>query len=252
MNNIPLIFYAILGAAIGSFLNVVIDRLPDKRSIVSPPSHCDHCERKLNLLELIPVFSYLILGGKCRTCQERIPLRNLFVEILTSGAFLLILLKYGQSWQTLLYSLYTSLLILMGSIDLEHQKIPNILVYPAIGIGLIMIPLLHLSTPWIMLAGGLLGFGVLFLIAVIAPGAMGMGDVKLVLFLGIILGFPEIVLALFLAFVSGGLAAGILLALKKLGKKDTIAFGPFIALAGFITLLYGSQILDWWLRRVGG
>jgi prepilin signal peptidase PulO-like enzyme (type II secretory pathway) len=252
MNNIPLIFYAILGAAIGSFLNVVIDRLPDKRSIISPPSHCDHCDRKLNILELIPVFSYLILGGKCRSCKERIPLRNLFVEVLTSGAFLLIWFKYGQSWQTLLYSLYASLLILMGSIDLEHQKIPNILVYPAIGIGLIMIPLLHLSTPWMMLAGGLLGFGVLFLIAVIAPGAMGMGDVKLVLFLGIILGFPDIVLTLFLAFVTGGLIAGFLLALKKLGKKDTIAFGPFLALAGIITLLYGSQILDWWLRRVGG
>jgi leader peptidase (prepilin peptidase)/N-methyltransferase len=252
MNIIQLIFYAIFGAAIGSFLNVVIDRLPEKRSIVSPPSHCDHCERKLNLLELIPILSYLILAGKCRTCKERIPLRNLFVEILTSVAFFLIWLQYDLSWQTLIYSIYVSLLILMGSIDLEHQKIPNILVYPAIGIGLVMIPLLHLSTPWMMLAGGILGFGVLFLIAVIAPGAMGMGDVKLVLFLGIILGFPEIVLTLFLAFVIGGLVAGILLALKKLGKKDTIAFGPFLALAGFITLLYGSQILDWWLRRIGG
>ena len=90
------------------------------------------------------------------------------------------------------------------------------------------------------------------LIALVAPGAMGMGDVKLVLFLGLIMGFPGIVITLFLAFVSGGLIAAILLALKKIGKKDSIAFGPYLALAGITTLLYGTQILEWYLRRVGG
>ena len=97
-----------------------------------------------------------------------------------------------------------------------------------------------------------MGFGVLFLIALVAPGAMGMGDVKLILFLGFIIGFPGIVLTLFLAMISGGMIAGILLALKKIGKKDSIAFGPYLALAGIITLLYGTQFLEWYLRRVGG
>ena len=103
-----------------------------------------------------------------------------------------------------------------------------------------------------MFLGGALGFGVLLLISLVAPGAMGMGDVKLVLFLGFIIGFPGIIITLFLAFVLGGLVAGILLALKKIGKKDSIAFGPFLAFAGIITMLYGTQILEWYLRRIGG
>ncbi len=252
MNTSIPIFISLLGAVVGSFLNVVIDRLPNNRSIVTPPSHCDHCQKKLSLLELVPIFSYLLLRGRCRKCNEKIPLRVLVVELGTSLVFLLTWFKFGQSWETALYCLYGAVLIVLGGIDLEHQKIPNILIYPAIGLGLIMIPLLHTNNIWMMLAGGLLGFGVFFLIAVLAPGAMGMGDVKLVLFLGFVLGFPEIVLALFLAFVSGGLLAGILLAIKKIGKKDTIAFGPFLGLAGFVTLLYGSQILSWWLGRLSG
>jgi leader peptidase (prepilin peptidase)/N-methyltransferase len=252
MNNINLIFYSLLGAAIGSFLNVVIDRLPDKQSVISPPSHCDHCQRNLTVLELIPVLSFLFLLGRCRTCREKIPPRNLIVEIGTGLLFFLTWHQYGQSWQTALFSLYGCSLMMMGGIDYEKQMIPNLLVFPSIGLALIMIPVFHLSNPWMMLAGGLLGFGALFLIAVIAPGAMGMGDVKLAIFLGLILGFPEIVLALFLAFVIGGLISGLLLALNKLGKKDTIAFGPFLGLGGFIALLYGTQILEWWLRRLGG
>ena len=250
MNIISPVFVTLLGTAVGSFLNVVIDRLPTQKSIVTPSSHCDHCKKKLSLLELVPIISYLVLRGRCRNCSEKIPLRVLIVEFGTSTLFLLTWLRFGQSWVTALYCLYGSVLIVLGGIDLEYQKIPNILIYPAIGLGLIMIPLLHTDNIWMMLAGGLLGFGVLFLIAVFAPGAMGMGDVKLVLFLGFVLGFPEIVLALFLAFVSGGLLAGILLALKKIGKKDTIAFGPYLGLAGFVTLLYGSQILSWWLGRL--
>jgi leader peptidase (prepilin peptidase)/N-methyltransferase len=252
MNTIYLIFYTLLGAAIGSFLNVVIDRLPANQSLVQPPSHCDHCQRRLSILELIPIFSYIFLKGRCRTCQEKISPRILMVEIGTSLLFFLIWWRYGQSWQTVLYSLYGCSLILMGGIDFESQTIPNLLVFPSIGLALVMIPVFHLNMPWMMLAGGLLGFGVLFLIAVLAPGAMGMGDVKLVIFLGLILGFPEIVLGLFLAFVIGGLIAGILLANKKIGKKDTIAFGPFLGLGGFFTLLYGTQILEWWIRRLGG
>ena len=242
--------YSILGIVIGSFLNVCIDRLPSGSSIIKPPSQCSHCKRRLSVLELIPVLSYILLRGRCRTCNEKIPLRVLVVEIGTGVLFLLIWYRFGQSWTTLLYSFYSVLLVVIGFIDLEQQRILNILIYPAIGVGLLMIPILHSNTPWMVLAGGLLGFGVLFLIAFLAPGAMGMGDVKLTIFLGIILGFPIIVIALFLAFVSGGLVAGALLVLKKIKRKDTIAFGPYLALAGFITLLYGNQIFEWWLRRL--
>ena len=245
------LFFTLLGLAVGSFLNVVIDRVPNQGSIISPPSQCDQCQRRLTALELIPILSYIVLRGRCRTCGVKIPFRVLVVEVAAGVVFLLTWLRFGQSWETLLYSLYGSVLIVLGAIDLEHKKIPNLIIYPLIGISLLMIPILHLDTPWTMLGGGLLGFGVLFLLAVLAPGAMGMGDVKLVLFLGFAVGFPEIVLVLFLAFVFGGLIAGILLVLKKIGKKDQIAFGPFLGLAGFTTMLYGSQILEWWIRRLG-
>lgn len=240
--------YSLFGVVIGSFLNVCVDRLPESRSIVSPPSHCPQCKRRLSILELIPVLSYIFLRGRCRSCGEKIPPRILAVELGTGIMFFLIWIRFGQSWDTVLISLFGSLLLVIGLIDLEHQKILNILIYPAIGIGLLLIPVTHLATPWTFLAGGALGFAVLFLIAVLSPGAMGMGDVKLTIFLGIIVGYPEIVIVLFLAFVSGGLIAGILLAFKKIKLKDRIAFGPYLALAGLITMLYGDQILSWWLR----
>jgi leader peptidase (prepilin peptidase)/N-methyltransferase len=244
-------FYGILGAAMGSFLNVCIDRLPEKQSLIAPPSFCPACQRTLKAWELIPVFSYFLLRGKCRTCGERIPVRIPLVELGTGILFALIYQQAGDTLTTLVYSLYVSLLIVIGLIDLEHQIVPNVLIYPAIGLGLAAVPLLHLSNPFPWLLGGLAGFGALFLIAVLAPGAMGMGDVKLVIFIGLINGFPEVLLALFFAFVTGGLAAGILLLLNKIHRKDTIAFGPYLALGGMITLLYGDWILNWWLRRIG-
>ena len=242
--------YSLFGVVIGSFLNVCVDRLPESRSIVSPPSHCPQCKRRLSILELIPVLSYIFLRGRCRSCGEKIPPRILAVELGTGIMFFLIWIRFGQSWDTVLISLFGSLLLVIGLIDLEHQKILNILIYPAICFGLLLIPVTHLATPWTFLAGGALGFAVLFLIAVLSPGAMGMGDVKLTIFLGIIVGYPEIVIVLFLAFVSGGLIAGILLAFKKIKRKDRIAFGPYLALAGLITMLYGDQILSWWLRSI--
>ncbi len=252
MNIIQTIFYTLLGVSFGSFFNVLIDRLPEGKSILSPPSHCDACQRRLSGLELIPIASYIFLKGRCRTCQEKISTRSLIVEILTGVLFLLTWIRFGLSWETALYTFYGCVLIIIGGIDLENQKILNVMIYPAIAISLIMIPLLHSDQLWMMLLGGAVGFGVLLLISLIAPGAMGMGDVKLVLFLGFIIGFPQIVITLFLAFVLGGLVAGVLLALKKIGKKDSIAFGPFLALAGIITMLYGTQILEWYLRRLGG
>ncbi|MCD6424332.1 MAG: prepilin peptidase [Anaerolineales bacterium] len=252
MNIIQAVFYTLLGVSFGSFINVLIDRLPEGKSILSPPSHCEACQRRLSALELIPIFSFIFLKGRCRTCHEKISPRSVWIEVLTGSLFLLTWLRFGQSWETVLFTFYGCLLIIIGGIDLENQKILNVIIYPAIGLGLIMSAILHIDQLWMILLGGAVGFGVLLLISLIAPGAMGMGDVKLVLFLGFIIGYPKIIITLFLAFVLGGLVAGVLLALKKIGKKDSIAFGPFLALAGIITMLYGTHILEWYLRRLGG
>lgn len=244
--------YGILGAVIGSFLNVCIDRLPENQSIVKDPSHCPQCQRRIAAYDLVPVLSYLILRGRCRHCGEKIPLRVLLVELLTGIVFILIWARFGKSWETAVVSLYSCLLIVIAFIDLKHQKVLNILIIPSIVAGLILTTLTHFQDIWSYLLGGLVGFAVLFLIAVLVPGAMGMGDVKLILFLGFITGFPEVVLVLFLGFVLGGLIAGLLLLFKKINRKDSIAFGPFLALGGFITLLFGEGILEWWIRMVSG
>lgn len=249
---IYLLIYSLLGVVIGSFLNVCIDRLPGGQSIVHPPSHCPSCQRPLKAYELIPVLSYLILGGRCRTCGEKIPPRVFLVELGTGLLFALIWMRFGLSTETLLISLYSSLLIVMGVIDLEHQRILNVLVYPAIILGLLTIPLNSEGSFWLQLLGGGIGFGVLFLLAAVSPGAMGYGDVKLILFIGLIVGYPDILLVLFSSFVLGGTVAGFLLLTKQVSRKDPIAFGPYLALGGILTLLYGEAILTWWLRRIGG
>lgn len=249
--TLPAWTFGILGAVIGSFLNVCIDRLPEGKSILSPPSHCPHCRRRLEPLELIPVLSYLLLRGRCRTCGENIPPRVFGVELGTGLLFWLIGHNYGTSWTAFFLCTHASLLITMGVIDLEHQRVLNVLVFPAIAWGLISILFMHLGRPWPWLLGGVIGFTVLFLIALISSGAMGMGDVKLGLYIGLIVGVPEVTLTLFMAFIAGGLMASILLLLKKIGRKDPIAFGPYLALAGIVTLLYGDTILTWWLRRIG-
>jgi len=175
----------------------------------------------------------------------------MLVEAGTGILFSLVWGRFGPGWPTVLYLVYTALLILIAVIDIEHKQILNLLIYPAIGLALAAVPVLHAANPISYILGAGAGFLVLFLIAVISPGAMGMGDVKLIIFLGLITGFPEILLLLFIAFVTGGLIAGTLLALGKVSRKDPIAFGPYLALAGMTTLLYGETIFSWWLRRVG-
>ncbi len=246
----PAWVFGILGAVVGSFLNVCIDRLPHDKSLLSPPSHCPHCERRLQPYELIPILSFLFLKGRCRTCQTRIPLRILLVEVGTALLFWLAWHRAVTGWMALYFFVNISLLLTIGGIDLEHERVLNNLVYPGVIWGGIAIPLFHPTAPWNHLAGGGLGFVTLLLIALISSGAMGMGDVKLGLFMGLILGFPDVILAYLIAFITGGLIAGILLVLKKIGRKDTIAFGPFLATAGIITLLYGDLILRWWLRSI--
>lgn len=244
--------FGLLGMVIGSFLNVCIDRLPDGQSIVSPRSHCPSCQRPLQAYEMIPLVSYLVLGGRCRTCGEQIPLRVVLVELGTGLLFSLIWLRFGLSWEALFSSVYVSFLIPIALIDLKHQKILNVLSYPAILTAAAAALILHRESLGQYLLGAGVGFGVLFLLAAVSPGAMGFGDVKLILFLGLAVGFPRVMVVLFLAFVIGGAAAGILLLAGKVSRKDPIAFGPYLALAGVITLLYGNTIINWWLRRIGG
>jgi len=253
--EIVLIFlFAILGLAIGSFLNVCIDRLPRNESIVFPPSHCEGCQHKLAAKDLIPVFSYLRLRGRCRYCQASVPRRLFWVELATGLIFALLFWHYGLSAELGVMIFYACLFIVIFVIDLEQGLILNKVAYP----GMVVASLLALYPwPWLnesivmrvayAALGGGIGFGVFLLIALASRGGMGWGDVKLAALIGLAVGFPLVFLAIIMGAILGGIVAVALVIAKKRKRRQTIPFGPFLALAAMVTLLWGSNILSWYL-----
>jgi len=241
----------VLGISIGSFLNVCIYRIPRGGSLVSPAySACPACEHRLYPLDLIPLVSFLFLKGKCRYCQTQISYRYFFIELLTGLLFILAYWRFGLVPELLSHLLFIALLIAITFIDLEHQIIPNKINLFGFVSGIIVSLLTgHLSLLNIFF-GFLAAGGLLFLIALLSRGGMGGGDVKLGAVIGVFLGWPLALLALFISFILGGLGGIVLLALKKKGRKDMIPFGPFLALGSLITLFWGSQILAWYLQTL--
>ena len=254
MEIVLIILFAILGLVVGSFLNVCIDRLPQNKSIAYPPSHCESCQHKLAVKDLIPVFSYIRLRGHCRYCQASIPRRILWVELATAVIFALLCWHYGLSAQLGVMIFYASLLIIIFVIDLEHSLILNKVVYP----GMVAALLLALYPwPWFSESigmrvayaalGGAAGFAIFLLIAMVSRGGMGWGDVKLAALMGLAIGFPLVFVAIIMAAILGGIVAVALMIAKKRTRRQTIPFGPFLALAAMVTLLWGSNILNWYL-----
>jgi leader peptidase (prepilin peptidase)/N-methyltransferase len=253
------IFLGLAGLAVGSFLNVVIDRLPLRQSLMQPPSHCPACRRRLSVSDLIPVFSYLLLRGRCRTCNASIPMRILWVELATGVAFGLATWFLGLVPELAVVLFYFCVLLAIGVIDLEHGLILNALVYPAIIAAVAFSLAITLGDYKLSvvpeIASSAIGMGtgfvLFFLIAVLSRGGMGWGDVKMAAFMGAMLGFPSVIVAIFLAILSGGLSAVFLLVARLKGRKQTVPFGPFLAMGAFAALLWGQVIWDWYLRLFG-
>jgi len=246
--------FGLLGAVIGSFLNVCIDRLPEGRSLLGPPSHCDACQKRLGFLDLIPVFSYLLLRGRCRYCGARIPIRNFLVE---TGCALLTAFLYHYKGLTLesgVIALYSYIYIVIGLIDLKTGLILNRIVYPSLVLALVIAPFFvrggggYLSN----LVNALIGAGVglvALLIPVVATigRGMGIGDVKMAALIGLTTGFGEVLVAILGGIILGGLVAIFLLIFRLKKRKEAIPFGPFLAIGAIVTLIWGSQILHWYL-----
>ena len=246
-----IIVFGILGTAIGSFLNVVIDRLPAGKSLMYPPSGCDACQHRLSWLDLFPVFSYLFLRGRCRYCQAKIPQRVFWVELGTGLLTAFLFWHFGWKPMLALNIVYSSVLIALAIIDLKHQLILNKIVYPVAIVALIV----NFFTPSLFsvhnflfgLLGGAVGFLILFLPALIYNKGMGWGDVKMAGLIGLMTGFPNAIVAVFGGIILGGLTAIVLLLFKKKNRKQGIPFGPCLALATIITFLWGSNIIHWYL-----
>jgi leader peptidase (prepilin peptidase)/N-methyltransferase len=252
-----IVIFGILGAVIGSFLNVVIDRLPAGKSIAYPPSSCDACQHRLSWPDLFPVFSYLFLRGRCRYCKAKIPQRVFWVELGTG--LLTSYLFYRFGWTPILpvMIVYCSTLIAIGMIDLKEQLIFPAIVFPAALVALIVnffIPKLYSLHNLLF---GLIGaaFGSLFLLLafflsklILKKEGMGLGDVYMAAMMGLMVGFPNIIVALFGGIILGGLMAIFLVSSKRKSTKDVIPFGDFLAIGTIITLLWGTQIMHWYLH----
>ncbi|WP_242868875.1 prepilin peptidase [Desulfotomaculum copahuensis] len=236
-----------VGLAAGSFLNVCIHRLPRGESVVFPPSRCPHCGQRLAARDLVPLFSYLWLKGRCRYCGSGISPRYPLVEALTGVLFAVLYMRFGLNLLLFKYLFLTSVLIVLSFIDLEHYLIPDRIIIFALAGGVII----NLFTRDLTFLSVLLGLAApaafLLLLAVASRGGMGGGDIKLAAVTGLFLGWPLGLLAVFLGCLLGGLVGAVLLLSRIKGRKDAIPFGPFLACGAITTILGGQQILNWYL-----
>jgi len=241
----------IIGACIGSFLNVCIYRLPREQSVVYNPSHCPGCGRRLGVLDLVPLLSYVLLKGRCRYCNEKISARYPLVELITALFFVVAYQFWGWQWQTVAMWVFFAVLITASAIDYQHKIIPDEIIVAGFVLGLPLVFLAGSSK----LVDGLIGFfvaGLLFLIiAVVSKGGMGGGDIKLSALMGLFLGWPGIIVALFSSFLLGGLSSITLMALGLRGRKDVVPFGPYLALGGVVAAFCAEWIIRWYLGITG-
>lgn len=238
-----------LGAIIGSFLNVCIYRIPLGESISYPPSHCTNCNTRLKWYDLIPIFSYLILRGKCKYCKEKISLKYPSIEFLTAVVFLLTYINYGLSLYFIKYIILWCFLIVISIIDIEFQDVYAVTTIPGIIIGVIIATIenvIYFTPFWNYLLGGAIAGGIIALIVYIT-GGMGKGDIEIAALCGVFIGWKYSIIMIFLSFIIGAIIGVILIISKKRNRKDYIAFGPFIALSTLFTVFYGSHILNYYV-----
>ncbi len=242
---------ALLGLAVGSFLNVCIHRLPRDQSLNSPPSRCPSCEYRLRWFDNIPVLSYVLLGGRCRTCRTRISIRYPLVELITMVLFLVHGAVFG--WSALLVPrlAFGCAMVVLFAIDLEHQLLPNVITLPGIVVGLIASAVLP---PGIVdaLIGMLIGGGVLWLIGEAyfrysGHEGMGGGDVKMLAMIGAFLGWKLVLVTLVLSSIAGSVIGLLVIAIRKGGMKYALPYGTFLALGALVASLAGESIVNWYV-----
>jgi len=245
---------AVLGLLVGSFLNVVVHRVPRKESIVRPRSRCPACETEIKPRDNVPVISWLVLRGRCRHCSAPISGRYPAIELAMGVLFGLAGWRFGLTVELAAFAVLFAALVAITAIDIELRLVPKRIVWPAFGAGVVLLGgasavVGNLRLMADALGGALVAFSILFLIHLISPRGMGFGDVRLAALLGLFLGWlgpAHVGLGLFLGFVSGGLAGIAALALGR-SRKSALPFAPFLALGTVVAVLVGRPILDWYL-----
>jgi len=246
----------ILGALIGSFLNVCIFRLPRGESIVWPGSHCPMCTHPIEFYDNIPLLSYLWLGGRCRACRARISIRYPLVEATNAFGYLAILWSFGPNWTAALYALLFSALLVVTGTDLTHKMIPNVITVPGVVIGLLgaatVLPVGFINA----VLGIAIGGGILWLLAWLSPylfgkEGMGGGDIKLLAMIGSFLGWKPALLTIMIGSLTGSVIGISLIALRIIKRDDYIPFGPFLVLGALLSMFFAQPLLDWYQGLLG-
>jgi leader peptidase (prepilin peptidase)/N-methyltransferase len=242
---------AVLGLAVGSFLNVCIDRIPRKESVVSPGSRCGSCGYALRAVDNIPLLSYAFLRGKCRNCGARISIRYPIVELVTALIFVAHYLALGPDILLVPRLLFACALVVLFAIDLEHHLLPNVITLPGIVAGFAF-SLLVPPGPVSSAVGILIGGGVLWLIGEAyyrysGQEGMGGGDVKMLAMIGAFLGWELTIVTLVLSSVLGSITGIAVLALGRGDMKSALPYGTFLAVGALVASLVGADILNWYI-----
>lgn len=253
MDAFWIVVAGVFGLAIGSFLTVVVDRVPEHRSIVSPGSRCPGCGQQIRARDNIPVISYVLLRGRCRACGEPISIRYPILEALTALIFGATAAAHHAPYVVVMLCALDAVLIAVSAIDIERRIIPNAITYPATLAFAVAVVL-----GWIAGVGlspvqgviGLLGYGGVFLLIAVISRGMGMGDVKLAALIGLVLGsvgLRYVAAAAGVAVLLGGFGGLLALAIGR-GRKSTIPFGPYLAAGALVAIVFAQPISDWYLR----
>jgi leader peptidase (prepilin peptidase)/N-methyltransferase len=243
----------ITGTIIGSFLNVCIRRVPTGESVVYPPSHCPSCGARIRSRDNIPLLSYAVLHGRCRSCDGAISMRYPTVEALTGAALVLLFHRFGLSPALGVNAAFVAALIVVSFIDLDHQIIPDVISLPGIVLGLVVSafgqgpPLLD------SVLGVLVGGGILYAVAVgyhafTRREGMGGGDIKLLAMIGAFLGWRGVLVTLIVGSFTGAIVGTSLIMTRRADRRIPIPFGPFLAFGAVCALAFGDQLIDWYLH----
>jgi len=248
-----LITVFLFGLIIGSFLNVCIYRLPREESLVFPGSHCPVCQAPIRPWENIPLLSFLLLRGRCRHCGSPISWRYPLVEGLTGLLFALTVREFGVTLLSLSLLLFLSGLVVVSFTDLDHQIIPNAITLPGIPLGFLLGVLTGEPPVLDRIIGALTGAGFLYLVlfyggVFYGQDAMGEGDLNLIALIGAFLGWRAILVTILVACLSGSAVGLGLIALRRLGRREHMPFGPFLCLGAVVALFWGEELIAWYLR----
>ena len=250
---------AILGLLVGSFLNVVIFRVPRGESVVSPRSRCPGCGTELSARDNVPVLSWLVLRGRCRICKAPISVRYPIVELLTGLLFAAVAWWTGLAWELPAYLYLAAIGVALSAIDLDTKRLPNAIVLPSYAVALVLLLLpAVIDGRWDdylrAVLGGAALFAFYFGLAFVYPAGMGFGDVKLAGVLGIYLGWvswPLVALGTFAGFLLGAVVGVIVMVAGKGGRKTKVPFGPFMVVGTFLALFWGQAAVDWYAAALG-